>query len=70
MASKILSKLLECDTQLVESKSIDNAFNNFFANVGSKMAASVSDTNISPFSYLSERPSMSFYLYPIFNERD
>ena len=43
MASKIPSKLLEGDTELVESKSIANAFNNFFASVGSKMAASVPD---------------------------
>ena len=65
MASKIPSKLLEGDTELVESKSIASALNNFFASVGNKIAASVPDSNTSPHSYLPERLSKSFYFPPL-----
>ena len=52
------------DVELVESKSIANAFNKFFANIGNNMAKSVPSANTSPHSYMPTRQNKIFYFFP------
>ena len=51
------------DSITTDTKSIANAFNNFFSNIGNKLAKSIPEVpNISPLDYLPVPPSSSFYL--------
>ena len=40
-------------------------FSNYFANIGSKLASSISNVNNSPLNYLDKTYSESFYIYPV-----
>ena len=64
MACGLPSKILYDDVELVESKPIANAFNQFFANIGNNMAKSVPSANTSPHSYMPTRHNKSFYFFP------
>ena len=63
MACGLPSKILHDDVELVESKSIGNAFNKFFANIGNNMAKSVPSANTSPHSYMPRRHNKSSYFF-------
>ena len=57
------TKLVMGDSITTNTKSIANAFNDFFSNIGSKLAKSIPEVpNISPLDYLPVPPSSSFYL--------
>ncbi|KAK2556961.1 hypothetical protein P5673_020789 [Acropora cervicornis] len=50
---------------LASGKSIANAFNDFFANIGSKLANSIPPATKSPLSHLPAEKPNSFYLLPV-----
>ena len=67
LSSKLPTKIINNDIELVDAKDIANAFNNFFANVGPNIASTIpaDHSNISPEMYLSEWQTNSCSLSPI-----
>ena len=59
------SKILEGEAAVTDSKSIASAFNNFFANIGNYLAATIPSVNISPMDFMPQKLSHSLFLYPI-----
>lgn len=59
------TKIIKDNTELVKGKSMADAFNDFFANIGSKLANSIPPVTISPLSYLPPQKPNSFYLLPV-----
>ena len=59
------TKIIKDNIELVEGKSIANAFNDFFANISSKLANSIPPATKSPFTYLPAQEPNSFYLLPV-----
>lgn len=52
------TKIIKDNIELVEGKSIVNAFNDFFANIGSELANSIPAATISLLSYLpAQKPN-------------
>lgn len=58
------SKIKVEGIQLEDSKQIANAFNDYFANIGSKLENLIPKGNISAIDYLSHRHLESFFLFP------
>ena len=58
-------KIIKHNIELVDGKSIADAFNDFFANIGSKLANSISPASKSPLSSLPPQKPNSFYLLPV-----
>ena len=58
------SKINKNGTELTDNKSIANAFNDFFANIGSDLASKIPKINGSPHSYLGQPNSSTFFLFP------
>ena len=59
-------KIIKDNIELVEGKCIANAFNDFFANIDSKLANSIPPATKSPLSYLApQQQPNSFYLLPV-----
>ena len=59
------TKIIKDNIELVDGKSIADAFNDFFANIGSKLANSIPPVSKSPLSYLPPQKPNSFYLLPV-----
>lgn len=60
------TKLVTGDSILTDSKSIANAFNDFFSNIGNNLARSIPEvSSISPLDYLPVPPTSSFFLFPV-----
>ena len=59
------TKIIKDNIELVDGKSITDAFNDFFANIGSKLANSIPPVSKSPLSYLPPQKPNSFYLLPV-----
>ena len=59
------SGIIKDNIELVDGKSIADAFNDFFANIGSKLANSIPPATKSPLSYLPAEKPNSFYLLPV-----
>ena len=58
--------LLEIDNvKLTNSKSIANAFNNYFSNIGSNIAATIPTVDISFEKFLNKSICHSFFLSPV-----
>ena len=58
------SKLLKDGNEIINSKDIANAFNDFFTQVGHNLATSVPIVNRPAMSYMQNRQSNSIYLSP------
>ena len=59
----VMGDSITTNTKYTSNTSIANAFNDFFSNIGSKLAKSIPEVpNISPLDYLPVPPSSSFYL--------
>ena len=64
--SNIPSKIITADNvDLTNCKSIANAFNEFFANIGNSLANSVSQSSNSPFEFMQPAITQSFQFTPI-----
>ena len=50
--------------QLTDTKSIANAFNKYFANIGNHLASTIPNVDKSPQGYLTSHSCDSFYLFP------
>jgi hypothetical protein len=59
------SKILEGENVLTDSKSIANAFNNFFANIGNNLATSIPSVEATPMDSMSNQQLNSIFLNPI-----
>ena len=59
------TKIIKDNIELVDGKSIADAFNDFFANIGTKLANSIPPASKSPLSYLPPQKPNSFYLLPV-----
>ena len=59
------TKIIKDNIELVEGKSVADAFNDFFANIGGKLANSIPPATKSPLSYLPPQKPNSFYLLPV-----
>jgi hypothetical protein len=62
------SKILEGENVLTDSKSIANAFNNFFANIGNNLATSIPSVEATPMDSMSNQQLNSIFLNPITSE--
>ena len=62
------SKILEGENVLTDSKSIANAFNNFFANIGNNLATSMPSVEATPMDSMSNQQLNSIFLNPITSE--
>ena len=62
------SKILEGENVLTDSKSIANAFNNFFANIGNNLATSIPSVEATPMDFMSNQQLNSIFLNPITSE--
>lgn len=58
------TKLLIDNCEVCEPKSIANAFNNYFANIGNNLAGNIPKVNKCPSDYLTSPLCNSFYLFP------
>ena len=61
--SSLPSKILIDNTESTDCKFIANAFNDFFANIGQKLASSVTPANVSPMKFMPPSQEDSIYLY-------
>ena len=59
------TKIIKDNIELVDGKSIADDFNDFFANIGSKLANSIPPASKSPLSSLPPQKPNSFYLLPV-----
>ena len=59
------TKIIKDNIELVEGKSVADPFNDFFANIGGKLASSIPPATKSPLSYLPPQKPNSFYLLPV-----
>ena len=59
------TKIIKDNIELVEGKSIADAFNDFFVNIGGKLANSIPPATKSPLSYLPPQKPNTFYLLPV-----
>ncbi len=57
-------KIVKNSTEITDPMVIADSFNNYFANVGTNLANSISDSWKSPSDYLKTPLSKSFYLFP------
>ena len=64
MGSSLPSKILKDDTELTDSKSIANAFNDYLSNIGNNLATSVPSVNKMALEFMPPNQLNSFYLYP------
>ena len=62
--SSLPSKILIDNTESTDCKFIANAFNDFFANIGQKLASSVTPANVSPMTFMPPSQEDSIYLSP------
>ena len=62
------SKILEGENVLTDSKSIANAFNNFFANIGNNLATSIPSVEATPMDSMSNQQLNSIFLNQITSE--
>ena len=60
--SSLHPKILIDNTESTNCKFIANAFNDFFANIGQKLASSIPPVNISPMTSMSPMQEDSIYL--------
>ena len=58
------TKLLVEDVEINDPKSMADAFNNFFANIGYNLNKKIPSVNKSPLQYLTVPPKDSFFLFP------
>ena len=58
------TKLLVEDVEINDPKSMADAFNNFFANIGYNLTKKIPSVNKSPLQYLTVPPKDSFFLFP------
>jgi hypothetical protein len=58
-----LSKLILNNSEICDCKSIANAFNNYFANIGNNLTCNIPKVNKCPSDYLTTPLSNSFYLF-------
>ena len=58
------TKLPVEDVELNDPKSMADAFNNFFANIGNNLTKNIPSVNKSPFQYLTAPSHDSFFLFP------
>ena len=65
LSSHAPTKIIKDNIEAVEGKYIADAFNDFFANIGSKLANSIPPATKSPLSYLPPQKPNSFYLLPV-----
>ena len=59
------SKILTNNTELTDCKSIANAFNDFFANIGHNLASKIPSVNTSSMSFMPSKQDNSIFLNPI-----
>lgn len=57
------AKIIKVNVELIDSKSIANAFNDFFANIGNELANSIPPVNKSPLNYLAKKSVLSISYY-------
>lgn len=62
--SNIPSKLIKDAIEIVDTKEIANAFNDYFANTGGQLADAIPSTNESPKPFLKDPQQNCFFLYP------
>ena len=58
------TKLILNNSEICDSKSIANAFNNYFANIGNNLTCNIPKVNKCPSDYLTTPLPNSFYLFP------
>ena len=58
------TKLLVEDAELNDPKSMDDAFNNFFANIGNNLTKNIPRVNKSLLQYLTSPSQDSFFIFP------
>ena len=58
------TKLLVEDVEINDPKSMADAFNNFFANVGNNLTKNIPSVNKSRLQYLTAPSQDSFFLFP------
>ena len=58
------TKLIINNSEVIDPKSIANAFNNYFANVGNNLTCNIPMVSRCPSDYLTTPLSNSFYLFP------
>ena len=58
------TKLLVEDVEINDPKSMADAFNNFFANIGNNLTKNIPSVNKSPLQYLTAPSQDSFFLFP------
>ena len=64
MSNHLPSKITKNNIEITDSKSIANAFNEFFANIGNNLASAIPSVAGSPYSYLDPSNPHCFYLFP------
>ena len=63
-----ISKVVLNDIEITDPTSIANAFNNYFANIGSALASAIPSVINSAYEWMSPPPRDSFFLSPITHE--
>ena len=67
-SNRNISKILKENNELTNPKDIADAFNDYFASVGSDLASKIDIVDQSPMSYLKTPLSNSFFMIPITSE--
>ena len=51
--------------EIVDAQEIAKTFNEYFSNIGNRLASSIPSTNVPPLSYMNPPQTSSFFLSPV-----
>ena len=62
LTRQAINRVVLNDIEITDPTSIANAFNNYFANIGSDLASAIPNVNNSAYEWMSPPPRDSFFL--------
>ena len=63
--STIPSKIMQENTEIIDAHEIAKCFNEYFSNIGNRLASIIPNTNTLPLSFMDSEQTSSFFLDPV-----